>query len=145
MLFDLSNDLHIVQFQSRCASLLKRGVIVELTEKKARRSNPQNAYLHVILSFFALERGYTMEYVKKYYFKILVNPDIFVVQKSDEFLGQFKDLRSSSDLSSEDMTVAIERFRNWSANEADIYLPAPHEQSLLQQMEIEISRNKQWL
>ena len=123
----------------------KSNGIVELTEKKPRRSNQQNAYLHVILGYFAMETGNTLEWVKQQYFKKLVNADIFIREQEDKWLGSMKVLRSSADLDSAEMTTAIDRFRNWSSSEAGIYLPSANEEDMLSLMEIEISRYKQYL
>ena len=125
--------------------LEKSNGIVELTEKKPRRSNQQNAYLHVILGYFAMETGNTLEWVKQQYFKKLVNADIFIREQEDKWLGRMKVLRSSADLDSAEMTPAIDRFRNWSSSEAGIYLPSANEEDMLSLMEIEISRYKQYL
>jgi hypothetical protein len=43
------------------------------------------------------------------------------------------------------MTTAIERFRNWASAEAGVYLPSPDEKSLLQYIEKESSRYKEYL
>ena len=43
------------------------------------------------------------------------------------------------------MSLSIERFRNWAAQEAGIYIPSADEAILIQQMEIEIERNKEFL
>lgn len=123
----------------------KSNGIVELTEKKPRRSNQQNAYLHVILGYFAMETGNTLEWVKQQYFKKLVNADIFIREQEDKWLGRMKVLRSSADLDSAEMTTAIDRFRNWSSSEAGIYLPSANEEDMLSLMEVEISRYKQYL
>lgn len=123
----------------------KSNGIVELTEKKPRWSNQQNAYLHVILGYFAMETGNTLEWVKQQYFKKLVNADIFIREQEDKWLGRIKVLRSSADLDSAEMTTAIDRFRNWSSSEAGIYLPSANEEDMLSLMEIEISRYKQYL
>lgn len=125
--------------------LEKSNGIVELTEKKPRRSTQQNAYLHVILGYFAMETGNTLEWVKQQYFKKLVNADIFIREQEDKWLGRMKVLRSSADLDSAEMTTAIDRFRNWSSSEAGIYLPSANEEDMLSLMEIEISRYKQYL
>lgn len=125
--------------------LEKSNGIVELTEKKPRRSNQQNAYLHVILGYFAMETGNTLEWVKQQYFKKLVNADIFIREQEDKWLGRMKVLRSSADLDSAEMTTAIDRFRNWSSSEAGIYLPSANEEDMLSLMEVEISRYKQYL
>ena len=123
----------------------KSNGIVELTEKKPRRSNQQNAYLHVILGYFAMETGNTLEWVKQQYFKKLVNADIFIREQEDKWLGRIKVLRSSADLDSAEMTTAIDRFRNWASSEAGVYLPSANEDEMLALMEVEIARHKQYL
>lgn len=146
MLYNLNNPLQKEQFKARSTMLLeKSNGIVELTEKKPRRSNQQNAYLHVILRYFAMECGYTLEEVKKEYFKVLVNPDMFIVEKEFKHIGKRKVLRSSAELDSAEMTTAIERFRNWASKEAGIYLPSANEEEMIALMEVELSRYKEYL
>lgn len=144
MLYDLSNPLQNESFKVKAEALAKKGCIVELTEKKQRRTNQQNAYLHTALSYFACEVGETMEYVKRYYFKLLCNKDLFVREVDDKYLGKMRVLRSSADLDTGEMTTAIERWRNWAAGEG-VYIPSPDEHRLVQMMEIEVSRNKMYL
>lgn len=129
----------------RAKKLAEKGVIVDLTEKKPRRSLPQNKYLHVILAYFGTQTGNTLEWVKQQYYKKLVNPDLFIREKEDKYLGRIKVLRSSADLDTAEMSLSIERFRNWAAQEAGIYIPSADEAILIQQMEIEIERNKEFL
>lgn len=100
--------------------------------------------MHCILAYFGLEVGEDMEYVKKNYFKILCNKEIFIREVEDKYLGKIKVLRSSADLDTEEMTRAVERFRNWAASEG-VYIPSPDEHRLVQLMEIEVSRNKVYL
>lgn len=145
MLYDLSNELQAAQFNTRAAALAKKGVIVDLTEKKPRRSTNQNSYLHVILSYFAVETGNTMDWVKQQYFKKLVNPGIFIRVTEDKYLGRIKILRSSTDLDVDEMSTAITRFRNWASAEAGVYLPSADEERLIQLMQIEIERNKEYI
>ena len=144
MLYDLSNPLQNESFKVKAEALSRKGAIVELTEKKPKRTNLQNAYLHTALSYFAGKVGEDMEYVKKNYFKILCNKEIFIREVEDKYLGKIKVLRSSADLDTEEMTRAIERFRNWAASEGE-YIPSPDEHRLVQLMEIEVSRNKLYL
>lgn len=146
MLYDLTNPLHAEQFKAKVNKLYKAKAIVELTEKRAKRSLPQNKYLHLILGYFGVESGNTLEWVKREYFKKLCNKDIFVKERVDNITNQkTKYLRSSADLTIDEMTTAIERFRNWSAQEAGIYIPSPDEQDLLIIAEIETERNKNYL
>lgn len=145
MLYDLSNPLQAEQFKSRSALLVKNGKIVELTEKKSKRSLQSNKYLHVILGYFACETGNTLEWVKQQYYKKLVNPSIFIREKDDKYLGRIKKLRSSADLDSAEFALTIDRFRNWASAQCGIYLPSPDEDRLIQLMEIEVERNKEFV
>ena len=144
-LYDTSNPLDKANFLLRAKKLAESGKIVELTEKKPRRTLQSNKYLHVILAYFGTQTGNTLEWVKQQYYKKLVNPDLFIREKEDKYLGRIKVLRSSADLDSSEFSLSIERFRNWAAQQAGIYIPSSDEAILIQQMEIEIERNKEFL
>lgn len=145
MWYDGNNELQAVQARMRLEKLIKDGKVFELTEKKPKRSLSQNAYLHVLLGYFASQTGNTLEWVKKEYYKKLVNPTTFIRTKEDRFMGVVKYLRSSADLDTAEMTTSIDRFRNWSASEVGIYLPSPDEERLLQLAQIEIEKNKEFI
>ena len=145
MVYDTSNPLDKANFLLRAKKLAESGKIIELTEKKTRRSLPQNRYLHVLLAYFGTQTGNTLEWVKQQYYKKLVNPDLFIREKEDKYLGKIKVLRSSADLDTSEFSLSIERFRNWASQEAGIYLPSADEYIIIQQMEIEIERNKEFL
>lgn len=144
-LYDTSNPLDKANFMLRAKKLSDGGKIIELTEKKPKRSLPANRYLHVILAYFGTQTGNTLEWVKQQYYKKLVNPDLFIREREDKFLGRIRVLRSSADLDSSEFSLSIERFRNWSAQEAGIYIPSADEAILIQQMEIEISKNSEFI
>ena len=114
-LYDTSNPLQKEQFKARSAKLAESGKVVELTEKKPKRSLQSNKYLHVILGYFACETGNTLEWVKQQYYKKLVNPSIFIRERDDKYLGRIKILRISADLDSAEMSTSITRFRNWAS------------------------------
>lgn len=145
MIYDTSNPLDKANFLLRAKKLAESGKVIELTEKKPRRSLPQNKYLHVLLAYFGTQTGNTLEWVKQQYYKKLVNPDLFIQEKEDKYLGKIKVLRSSADLDTSEFSLSIERFRNWASQEAGIYLPSADEYIIIQQMEIEIERNKEFL
>lgn len=144
-LYDLSNPLHAQNFRLRSDALLRKQCVVELTEKKPQRTTQQNRYLHAALGYFGALTGNTLDYVKRYYFKAHCNPDLFIIEKNDPLLGIVRTLRSSADLTTEEMTLAIERFRNWAAQDAEIYIPSPDEHRLVQMMEVEVSRARLYL
>lgn len=145
MLYNLSNILDKERFKRRSNDLYRKGVVVELTEKKAKRSRSQNSYLHLIIGWYAMETGNTLEYVKRVYFKKLCNPSLFVRHKADKYLGEENEYRSSANLTTAEMTQAIDRFRNWSASECGIYLPSPNEEDFLQSIEVEMNRQSEYL
>lgn len=64
-------------------------------------------------------------------------------EKDDKILGKVEYLRSSADLSKEEMTLSIDRLRDWSSQTAGVYLPMANEQEFLASIEYEMSRYKQ--
>lgn len=145
MQYDGNNPLHVEQARTRLEQLIKNKKVFELTEKKPKRTGQQNRYLHVILGFFACETGNTLEWVKQQYFKKLVNPAIFIREKEDKYMGKVKYLRSSADLDATEMSLAIDRWRNWCSMEAGIYIPNVDDYYSIQLMEVEIKRNEKYL
>lgn len=139
MIYNLNLDYDRERFKTRSLFLLEKRRVVELTEKTVR-TLPQNSYLHMILTVFALEYGEGVEYVKQNIFKRHVNPDIFLIKKHDKLLGEIEVLKSSADVSKEDMSTSIERFKNFSAKEVGVKLPDAfsfeERVELMRQMEI---------
>lgn len=146
MIYDLSDNFQAEQFKCRCSWLFNNKRVVSLTEKKQQRTTRQNAYLHSILGVYALELGYTLEEAKQWHFKEACNPDLFVAEKVDRVTGTVrKVLRSTRELTTEQMQVAIERFRNWAASNAGIYLPSAEDARAIMQMEREVAAASKWL
>lgn len=143
MQYDLRNPLQNLQARRRLEALEKKGAVVEISEKSFR-SSKQNSYLHTIIGIVAMETGVTLEYAKQNYFKVLVNPDIFLVEIPDPYVGKAKVLRSSADLTKEEMSTAIDRFKRW-AYEQGIAIPEPGDEDLLREAMIEIGRNQAYI
>lgn len=145
MLYDLRNPLDGERFKKRIQRLLERGdATVELTEKKPQRSRAQNSYLHLLLGELALQTGNTIEWVKVEYYKKSCNRDLFVTRRADKMLGSAEVLRSSADLTTDEMTLSIERLKKWAA-EGDIDLPDAEDRAWLDYIEKEINNNRMWL
>ena len=145
MVYNLSTPLDVQNAKTRLELLVKRGCIIELTEKKQKRTLNQNAYLHLLLGYFASQTGNTLEWVKQQYYKKLCNPDLFIGEREDLFLGRVKYVRSSADLRTDEMNLSIERFRNWSASEAGIYLPEATSEAEIAALQVEVERYKTYL
>lgn len=146
MLYNTSQPLDKENFLARAQFLADRGDMVELRTKR-QRSLKQSAYLHCLFAYFGSQYGEDAEYVKVEYFKKLVNKEYFVIGTSvDNFTGRQKyKLRSTADLTTEEMSVCIDRFRDWSVREACIYLPTADEGALLAQCDVEIAKARRFV
>lgn len=143
MQYNLATDLDQERFVNRANALLQKGVVVELTEKTFRSPN-QNRYIHLLIGIIAMETGVGLDYAKREYFKKLVNRDLFVIKRADRFAGEIEDLRSSSDLTIEEMSMAIDRFKRW-GHENGFYMPSPEDTERLRDIEIEMGRLEMYL
>lgn len=143
MQYDLANNLQRQTFITRCKALLDKGVVVDLAERTFRSRN-QNSYLHLLIGVVAMETGTTVAYAKEWYFKRLCNKDLFITTRADKYAGQVEVVRSSADLTKEEMSTAIDRFKRWGADNG-IYMPNPGDESLLREIAIEMGRYKPYL
>lgn len=145
MVYDLNTDIDRIRFQRRAETLLEKRVVVELSEKKPKRTIPQNAYLHLLIGEFAMRTGNTMDWVKAEYFKRHCNAELFVRLKQDTLTKrEVEVLRSSRDLDTGEMTTAIDRFKKWAA-EGGVDLPDAEDKEWLGYIEREMQHNRDWL
>lgn len=117
---------------------IEKGKVVDMTEKRKKRTLSQNAYMHVIFKLYGLEFGYTEKEAKD----VLKDEsgDIFQYEKNGrEFL------RSTKDLSKDEAQLFIDWVLTFAAMQG-CYIPSS-EEYLQNQFEIdkEISRNKIYL
>lgn len=145
MIFNLANSYDLDRYKEYVNVLYRKKAVVEVKEKRASRTLRQNAYLHVILSYFACEYGVSMEEAKLDFYKRECNRDLFVVEKENRYGKMIETVRSSSDLNTEEMSLSITRFRNWSASVAGIYLPSAHENDFLIHCQQVIEQNREFV
>lgn len=145
MIYNSELQHDVANAKTRFNWLIENKKSFELTEKRPKRSISQNSYLHLILSWYAWEYGETVEYIKQEVFKKEINKDIFETEFINKKTGEIRtDWKSTSNLDRKQMTVAIDRFRNYASKEAGIYLPEPNDMAMLQDIENKI-RNNQYL
>lgn len=141
MIYDPKNPLHRKQAVEKLNYFISKEKRFELKAKHDKRSISQNSYLHLILSWFGIETGYTLEEVKQEIFKKHVNTNLF-------YDGEMKGIvsvsrwRSTADLDTSEMTLAIDRFRDFASKELGIYIPEPSDLAILQDIENELSKHK---
>jgi hypothetical protein len=146
MIYDASKSLDQKRANERIRYLIESEKVFEIKEKKKIRSLSQNAYLHLILSWYACEYGETSDYIKQEVFKKQVNQEIFKTERVNEKTGETRDSwRSSGSLDSKELSTAIDRFKHYAAKEAGIYLPEPNDMVFLNEIQREIIKNQQYL
>ncbi len=142
--YKLSSPLELDKFKRNSEQLIKGGRFVEL-KNITNRSLSQNNYLHLILSWFGASFGYSLAYVKNRFFKKECNESLFfVTRQNTKDNSPYTDIRSTADLTTVEMTLAIDRFRNFSANNG-LYLPEAGEHLYLQELERELEQYKEHL
>jgi hypothetical protein len=119
----------------------RKGYSFELKRVVPPRSNRQNRYLHLILSMVAFEIGERLELVKQYIFKELVNPQIFIVEKEVANIGKAKYIKSTADLDTKEMTIAIDRFRDFASQTLEMFIPPPDDKEFMEWANRECKNN----
>lgn len=145
MIYDFGKQFDIERAKKRLDSLIERRAVVDITDK-SRFTVSQNSYLHVCIGIVALETGVTLEYAKQKYFKRIANREMFYIGKfidpvTGEECGKW---RSTASLTKEEMTLALDRWRDWAARQG-WYIPTPEEHAAILQAKIEMEKNKRWL
>jgi hypothetical protein len=145
MIYNGAIELDANSARERLNWLIENGKRFDLTEKRRGRSLSQNRYLHLVLGWFGLEYGYTLEEVKSEIFKKEVNAELFYDGEKDGPV-KVQIWRSTADLNTAEMTTAIDRFRDFSAK-LGTYLPEPNDLASLDQIERDLSKqsSKQYI
>lgn len=141
MIYNLQNEFEAEKFRDKVKSAMLNKSIVELKVRSRKRTYRQGSYLHLLIDYFATQYGCTSSEVKVDFYKKAANSKIYY---KDNDKGN-KVLRSTTDLTTEEMSLSIDRFRNWSSAIAGIYLPAPEEHAMLLYAEQEIERVKEYV
>ena len=105
MIYKTSNPIEADKARLRLDKLIEKGAKVDMTEKRGNRTLQQNNYLHLLLSYYGLEIGYTLEEMKEI-FKRDICPSIFKYNK-----GNHTFYRSTAELNTLEMTKAIEHLK----------------------------------
>jgi hypothetical protein len=143
MLYDLRNPYDVEKARTRLNAIYARGGVVDITEKKPARSLRQNSYLHLIIAYFATWYGCSPDEAKVDFFKRRCNRELFEREVTSR-RGRVTVLRSSANLTVEEMTLAIDRFKNWAASVGCLLPDADNERGLIVAMQ-EIERNREFL
>ena len=145
MLFNLRNAYEHERFKAYVNKLYQERAVVEVKRKHPGRTLRQNSYLHLLLGYFGCEYGCSLDEAKVDFYKRTCNRDLFERTTVNKHGREITYLRSSAELTTGEMTLSIDRFRNWSAANAGIYLPAANEHQMLLYAQQEMERGKEFL
>ena len=137
MIYDLAKYDDLQKATLNFTKLKESQAVIELKAKSKKRTIKQNSYLHVIITLYAIEYGYTIEEAKTlikrecWFMRYTKNSNVF--------------LKRTRDLNTVELTEFIDWLRNWSAKQG-CYLPTP-EEYLKNQIEIDktIAFNQNYL
>lgn len=118
MKYSLSDNLDLAKFKTKVAKLIEARKDVELKQIKQVRSIKSNAYLHVCITLFAMEFGYTI-YESKTFLKRECN---FM----DYEKNGVRYLKETSKMDDRGISEFIEWIRNYAQGNG-LYIPSPEE------------------
>ena len=137
MKFNFAIESEIARARTYFQQLVEKQSLAEVKKISPKRSLNQNSYLHLLLQAFGAHFGYTLEESKLIYKEI--NKDIYAYEKKGRTF-----YRSSAELTKEEMTKTIDRFREKSA-EAGYPLPLATDKEWLMSIENAIEQTKHYL
>jgi len=148
MIYNAKSDHDIRKARLRLEQLISKGHPFELTDVK-KRSLKANNYLHLCLSYLAVEIGCKLEYVKVRLWKLTWNRDLFLVKEFSTKTGvEYEYIRSSADLNREEMNQAIKVLIEKALSECNVLLPNPSDNSYQDDfvlMQREVYNNQQYI
>ncbi len=143
MKYNLANQTEVAHAYGYLTDLAKEEKVVEIKKVSPRRSLNQNSYLHLLLGAFGSHFGYTLEEAKTVYKTLPGNIEIYGYTK--EIRGKkWEFLRSSADLTKEEMAKTIDTLHEWS-RKGGYPLPPATDKEWLMQIENEIERSGYYL
>lgn len=121
----------------------EQGFDIELKRYYKKRTNPQNAFLHLALSYFAHCYGCTLLEAKEIYFKQYACREIFLVETTDKNGRNVKFFRSTADLNTVEMSNAINNFMAYASCNG-IEIPQPNDELGLRYVERQVEKTQSY-
>lgn len=137
MIFNLEHQEEVSKAREYLNQVSRLGKRIKIERVTEHRSLNQNSYLHLILAYFGTEVGYTLEEAKTLYKRL--NSNLYVYEKNGS-----KFLKSSADLSKEDMMLSIDKFIAYSEQQG-IPLPKADNQDFLDLARNSVEAHKKYI
>lgn len=155
MVYNMLNPTEVDKFKERVGTLLSKAeslqknnpmgkmMVLDLKERQPPRTNQQNAYVWVIITYYALEIGDRKDNAEQKFKE--VNKDIFFRTFINKFGKEISYYRHMNELDKEEMSEAITRWRNWCSMECGIYIPSSDDYNFMIYVERQEELNKDFL
>jgi hypothetical protein len=124
MKYNLSNNIEKQQAIAKFKKLLDEGKKVELKEIRPKRTLSQNAYLHICITLYAIEFGWTVAEAKKELKKLC--PFMRYEKENKKTGKKVAFLKETSLMDKKELTDFVEWIRTFSAQQG-CYIPTPDE------------------
>ena len=85
------------------------------------------------------------DYVKEMYYKRAANSELYIREREDKLCGWVEYTRSSAELTRDEMSLSLDRWKEWCARVAEFRLPEPEDGEFLDWVEVEIARNDKFV
>ena len=116
MKLDTNSEMDRNKAQFYLDKLIAKKAKIELKEVTKERTDPQRVYLHVCLSMFSVETGYSIEEAKELFAQQL--PEIMFYEKKEH---RFR--KSTNDLTTKEMGILIDYIRSFCMDQLGFYVP----------------------
>ena len=137
MLIDPQNNLELKKAKMYFNKLISSGSKFELKKIIPKRSISLNSYLHVCISIYAIEYGYTVKEAKTYLKRVC--PFMVYEKNGNKFL------KETSKMDNQECSDFVEWIRNYSAQNG-LYIPDAEEYKLSKyEIDKQIDQHKQYI
>jgi len=120
MIYDLSTKLGIDRFNAKSDFFIKKGAIVDLSEKKPKRTLDQNRLMWLFLACISNETGNNKDFLHEFFKqKFLGMKNIAVLDSNIQIAV------STTKLNTAEMTNYLNRIQEFANTELGILLPNP--------------------
>ena len=142
--YDLEKQLRRQLFIKRVKFFLDNNKFVDMTDLTKRSVN-FNSYMHLCLAAYAMYAGYSLNHVKQKIFKVIINPDTFVVQSANTETGEmYEEVRSTKELSTEELLLCMFNLKVH-CDKVGFRLPEREDLMYLREIEEAAEQQKQFL
>lgn len=145
MIYQLNNPFDADRAMSYLENAIKQGWNIQLKHICPKRTDKQNRYLHAILGYFGTVVGLPLEDVKRDIFKRIVNPTIFFLGTKKIGRKDVECWKSTADISTAELSLAIDRFRFFAQSEMGVYIASPEDENFIVYCEQQIEKDREFI